>query len=89
MDGNFITPLMVALYGTPIGAFLALVAVLGVRDRKARTDPLALLLSSLALLINAGICVAIGPGIWCFWVPLAAGAWSLLAVWLCLRARFA
>jgi hypothetical protein len=94
MDGGFdVTPVVAwffaTLVGTPAGLVLATLAALGVRDRRARTDPAALLLSSLALVINGTVCVVVGPGFWWFWPALVAAVGGLVAVHLCLQARFA
>jgi hypothetical protein len=89
MEGTFPDPLgIVVVCGVPFW-ILTIFCGLAVRDRRARTDAATLVLSSLTLLANLGICIVVGLRYWCFWPSAVALGVSALVVGLCLRARFA
>jgi hypothetical protein len=79
-----------------IGPF-TLATLLGVWDRKARTDWAALFLSTVALLLNLAVSAMLlsathPDGVWAlvaFLMPLTASASCLVAFVSCIRARFA
>jgi hypothetical protein len=89
MDGDFsLDPILSACLGVPLGILLASLAALGAWDRKARSDPWTLALSAVALLVNLGVCVLLGPGVWCFWAPVAAATACVVALVLSVAARY-
>jgi hypothetical protein len=88
--------LFIGLFGMPTGALIAILALLGVRDRRARAGADAMFLAWLALVTNLAVCgVFYAEGslffseAWFYCLTLPALAASMASVWLCLKARFA
>jgi len=80
----------VGFFGMPIGILLALVCMLAVIDKKARSDPWALRMSSIGLVVNFLACwvsLELRENVF-FVLAILALVGSGVALVLCLRAWY-